>query len=181
MTCVVSVAPGGATQELPQTAGARARGLADRLEQGSRALLALATSLSDAQWQKRVPGDGRAIGVIVHHVASVYPIEIDLATTIGRGEPIAGVTMQDVHAMNARHAAEHAGVSRAAAIDLLAKNSAAAAAAIRALDDEALDRVAVASLYDEAPVTCQFVLEDHAVRHSYHHLSVLTRALATPA
>ena len=89
----------------------------------------------------------------------------------------ARVTMDDVHRMNAAHASEHAGVSKAGAIDLLRRNSDAAAAAIRALDDEDLDRAAPVSLYDDAPLTCQFVLEDHAVRHSYHHLAVIRRAL----
>ena len=39
-----------------------------------------------------------------------------------------------------------------------------------ALSDEQLRNAAPASLYSDAPVTCQFMLEDHAVRHSYHHL-----------
>ena len=58
-----------------------------------------------------------------------------------------------------------------------ARNSAAAAAAIRALTDEQLDRAAPVSLYADAPLTCQFVLEDHAVRHSYHHLAQPQRAV----
>ena len=53
-----------------------ARGaLADRLEQGARALAALASSLTDAQWQTRIPHDGRKVGVVVHHVANMYPLE----------------------------------------------------------------------------------------------------------
>ncbi len=60
---------------------------------------------------------------------------------------------------------------------LLEQNSAAAAEAIRALSDEELDRVATISLYGDAPLTCQFMLEDHAVRHSYHHLARIQAAL----
>ena len=37
--------------------------------------------------------------------------------------------------------------------------------------------LAAVSLYADAPVTCQFVLEDHAVRHSYHHLARIRGAL----
>jgi len=59
----------------------------------------------------------------------------------------------------------------------LQKNSALAAAAIRALSDVELDRAAPASLYDNAPITCQFMLEDHAVRHSYHHLAKIRETL----
>jgi hypothetical protein len=31
------------------------------------------------------------------------------------------------------------------------------------------------SLNADAPLTCQFMLEDHAVRHSYHHLAAIRR------
>jgi hypothetical protein len=156
----------------------QANRLADRLEEGARALANLARSLSEAQWNTRVPGDGRTIGVIVHHVASVYPLEIQLAQKLSMGQAITGVTMQDVHAMNAKHAAEFGAVTRDSALQLLKRNSAAAAAAIRSFSDEALAQAAPVSLYADAPLTCQFMLEDHAIRHSYHHVGVITRALA---
>ena len=75
------------------------------------------------------------------------------------------------------HALEHHAVTKEAALELLRRNSTAAAAAIRALSDEELERAAPASLYANAPVTCQFMLEDHAVRHSYHHLARIRAAL----
>ena len=154
-----------------------ATALADRLEQGARALGAFALGLTDAEWGSRMPHDNRTLGVIVHHVASVYPIEIQLAQTVAGGQPVTGVTMDDIHAMNARHAADFAAVGKAVALDLLRTNSLAAAAAIRALTDEQLAQAAPVSLYSDAPLTCQFVLEDHAVRHSYHHLAGLRRAV----
>jgi hypothetical protein len=159
----------------------RANALALRLEQGASALAAYAATLTDSEWRTRLAGDGRRIGVIVHHVASVYPLEIELARALASGQPIAGVTMQAVHTLNARHASEHADVTKAVALDLLRTNSAAAAAAIRGLSDEELDRAATVSLYEDAPLTCQFVLEDHAVRHSYHHLARIKAALTTGA
>ncbi|MEZ5421047.1 MAG: DinB family protein [Vicinamibacterales bacterium] len=167
--CAVTTAIGGSS--------ARAEALALRLEQGARALGAMASDMAQEEWTTRLPGDGRSVGVVVHHVASVYPIEIDLAQRIAKGQAIEGVTMADVDAMNARHAVEQADTTVADAVALLARNSGDAAAAIRALGDEALDRVAPASLYNGAPVSCQFMLEDHAVRHSYHHLAGIARAL----
>ena len=155
----------------------RARALADRLEQGAHALATFAGALTDAEWQTQVPKDGRKVGVIVHHVASVYPLEMQAAQTLAGGKPISGVTMDDVHKMNAAHAREHHAVTKEDALALLWRNSAAAAAAIRALSDEELDQGAPVSLYSDAPLTCQFVLEDHAVRHSYHHLARLQAAL----
>lgn len=154
----------------------RTNALADRLERGARALAAFASTLTDAEWHTRVPRDGRKVGVIVHHVATMYPLEIKLAHTLAAGRP-ADVTWDVVHEMNARHAEEHEAVTKEAALELLRRNSAAAAAAIRALRDDELDRAAPVSLNSDAPLTCQFMLEDHAVRHSYHHLAGLRGAL----
>jgi hypothetical protein len=155
----------------------RVSALAERLEQGARALAALAAGLTDAEWQTRIPGDGRKIGVVVHHVATMYPLEIQLAQALAAGKPVTGVTWEVVHRMNAAHAAEYAAVTKAAALELLRRHSEAAAAAIRALSDEELDCAAPVSLNADAPLTCQFMLEDHAVRHSYHHLARIRLAL----
>ena len=155
----------------------RTNALADRLEQGARALEAFASSLTNVEWQTRVPKDGRKVGVIVHHVAAVYPLEIQLAQTLAGGQPMEGVTWDAVHEMNAGHAREHDAVTKEETLDLLRRNSVAAAAAIRALSDEQLDQAAPVSLNSDAPLTCQFMLEDHAVRHSYHHLARIREAL----
>ena len=155
----------------------RINALADRLEEGARALGAFAGALTDAEWQTRVPKDGRKVGVIVHHVASVYPLEIKLAQTIAGGKAVAGVIWDTVHKMNAGHAKDNDAVTKEATLDLLRRNSTAAAKAIRALSDEELDRAAPVSLNSDAPLTCQFILEDHAVRHSYHHLACIRAAL----
>ena len=156
----------------------RTDALADRLEQGANDLAALAASLTDVEWRTRLPGDGRTVGVVVHHVATMYPLEIELALGLAEGQPIAGVTWDAVHDINATHAREHADATREEAIELLRRNSEVAASAIRGLQDAQLDRAAPISLNADAPLTCQFFLEDHAVRHSYHPTAAIRRALA---
>jgi hypothetical protein len=156
----------------------RSEALAARLEAGAKALTEFAMALSPAEWRTRVPKDGRKIGVVVHHVANMYPIEIQLAQALATGKPIAAVTWDDVDNMNREHAKQNDAVTKDAALALLAKNSAEAAAAIRALSDSNLDSAAPVSLNSNAPLTCQFFLEDHAVRHSYHHLARIQAALA---
>jgi hypothetical protein len=160
-----------------QPINVRAEALAVRLEQGARALADFARTLTEAEWRTPIPHDGRRVGVVVHHVASVYPVEIHLAQVLASGQPVTGVVWDDVHAMNAQHATEFADVTKEAALEQLGANAAMAAAAIRALRDEQLDLAAPASLYSNAPITCQFMLEDHAVRHSYHHLAKIRAAL----
>jgi hypothetical protein len=158
----------------------RAESLAARLEEGAAGLAAFAEGLSDKEWRTPVPGsgkDGRSVGVIVHHVASVYPIEIDLARAIASGKAVTDVTWEAVAEMNAKHAREQAGVTKPAALELLRRNSRQAAAAVRSFTDGELEQAAPFSLSFGAPVTAQFVLEDHAVRHSWHHLARIRTAL----
>jgi len=159
----------------------RAEALAARIEEGAAGLAAFADGISDKEWRAPVGGSGgkdrRPVGVIVHHVASVYPIEVDLARAIAGGNAVTDVTWEVVATMNAKHAVDQAAVTKKDAIALLRKNSAEAAAAVRTFTDEMLDGAAPFSLSFGAPVTAQFVLEDHAVRHSWHHLARIRAAL----
>jgi hypothetical protein len=168
----------GATHKIKNSVGSRAGSLASRIEEGAAGLAAFAEGLSEAEWRTPVSGsDRRSVGVIVHHVASVYPIEIDLARAIADGKAVTEVTWDVVAELNAKHASDQAGVTKSAALELLRRNSHEAAAAVREFTDDQLDRAAPFSLSFGAPVTAQFVIEDHALRHSWHHLARIRKAL----
>ena len=158
--------------------GRRAELLADRIEQGAAGLAAFAEKLTDAEWKTPMSGgnDRRPVGVIVNHVAFVYPIEIDLAKGIASGKAV-DVTWEVVADLNSKHATDTAATPKAETIALLRKNAGEAAAAVRAFTDEMLDNAAPFGLAYGAPVTAQFVLEDHPVRHSWHHLAKIRKAL----
>jgi hypothetical protein len=156
--------------------GKRAEELAGRVEAGAELLATYAEGLSDKEWNARVR-DGRTVGVIVHHVASMYPIEIDVARSIAGGKAVEGVTWEAVADINAKHAVEQAKVGKAEALELLRKNSREAAAAVRKFSDAELDTAAGFSLSFDAPMTAQFVVEDHALRHAWHHLARIKQAL----
>ena len=152
--------------------------LAERIEQGAEGLAAFAEGLSEEQWQIPVSRtDLRSIGVVVHHVASVYPVEIELARAIADGKPVADVTPEAVNQMNAKHAAEQSRVNKTETLELLRRNSRFAADKVREFTDEQLDQAAPFGLVFGAPVTAQFVIEDHALRHSWHHLNKIRAAL----
>ena len=156
----------------------RAEALAARIEEGAAGLATFAEGLSDAEWKAPTSfTDRRTVGQIVNHVALVYPIEVDLARAIASGNAVTDVTWQVVAELNAGHAREHAQVTKAEALELLRTNSREAADSVRAFKDEELDRAAPFSLSFGAPVTAQFVVEDHAVRHSWHHLARIRTAV----
>src|SRR5262252_4587462 len=112
----------------------RAELLAARIEEGANGLAAFAEKLTEAEWKS--PGsvgsnDRRPVGVVIHHVASVYPIEVDLAKTIGSGKAVTDVTWEAVAQLNAGHSKEKATVGKAETLELLRNNSREAAAVVR--------------------------------------------------
>src|SRR6185369_7770301 len=156
----------------------RSEELAKRIEQGAAGLAAFVESLSESEWKTPVSAtDHRTVGVIVHHVASVYPVEVELARAIGAGNSVLDVTPDAVNQMNAQHAGANSSVSQGEALELLGRNSRAAADAVRGFTDQQLDQAAPFGLSFGAPVTAQFVIEDHALRHSWHHLAKIRKAL----
>ena len=158
----------------------RAESLAKRIEEGADTLVTFVETLSVSEWDLPVTAtDRRSIGVIVHHVANMYPIEIDLARAIASGKAVTDVTWAVVAQINAKHAEEQSKITRAAALELLWRNSREAAAAVRAFSDDELDQAAPLSLNSDAPLTAQFVIEDHALRHSWHHLARIRAAVSS--
>jgi ubiquinone/menaquinone biosynthesis C-methylase UbiE len=158
----------------------RAQLLADRIEEGAARIADFAERLSREEWQMRITEGGqpgRSVGVVVHHVASMYPIEVSVAQTVAAGKSVVDVTWEAVGAINAQHAGQYSNAPKESTLELLRKNSTEAAAAVRGFTDEQLDRAAPFSLSYGAPVTAQFVLEDHAVRHSWHHLARIRKTV----
>jgi ubiquinone/menaquinone biosynthesis C-methylase UbiE len=158
----------------------RAALLADRIEEGAARLNEFARHLTEAEWNMPVieGGEpGRTVGTVVHHVASMYPIEIEAAQQIAGGAPVTHITNDVVNSLNGKHAIEHVNPSKADTLNLLRENSTQAADLVRNMTDAELDRAAPFSLSYGAPVTAQFVIEDHAMRHSWHHLARIRKAV----
>lgn len=166
------------THRIGRSESHRAELLGARIEEGAAALAGFAEGLSDAEWRTPISAtDRRPVGIVVHHVASMYPIEIDVARLVASGRPVLDVTWEVVALLNAKHGQDNAQVSKSAALEALRRNSREAAAAVRAFTDEELDNAAPFSLSFGAPMTAQFVIEDHALRHSWHHLAAIRKAL----
>jgi DinB superfamily len=158
--------------------GRRSESLAKRVEEGAAGLAAFVEGLSEAEWKTPVSAtDRRSVGLIVHHVAAVYPVEVDLARAIGEGKAVPEVPWEVVAELNAKNARENAEITKAEVLVLLRRNSREAANQVRAFTDEQLDSAAPFGLSYGAPVTAQFVIEDHPVRHSWHHLARIRKAL----
>ena len=95
----------------------RAEQLPRRIENGFETLAKYAERLSESQWSTVIPPDGRRAGVIIHHVASVYPIEVHLAKEVALGKAIEGITW--------RRLEQHSRMSEAALGSMAGKSAAA--------------------------------------------------------
>ena len=103
-------ASGGLRESSGKLAGATA------LRRAPRLWLRSSRRLSDADWQ--APGsvggtDKRSVGVVVHHVASMYPVEVDVAKAVAGGNAVTEVTWEAVAQLNGKHAIEAAGATKA--------------------------------------------------------------------
>jgi len=155
----------------------RAEALADRIEKGAVEFANFARHLSEAQWRAVVPHDGRSVGTIVHHVGFQYPIEMDVVRAATSGAPITEVTWEVVAKINADHAAANPAPSKAESIALIEQNGRRAAQEVRDLSDAQLATAVPFSLSYGAPVAGQFIVEDHPLRHPWHHLAKIRVAL----
>src|SRR5262245_19614501 len=87
--------------------GMRAEALAARVEQGAQELADTVEHSSSAGWEAPCSAETWTVGVTAHHVASMYPIELELVQVLASGQPVAGVTWGMVDDINATHAREY--------------------------------------------------------------------------
>ncbi len=122
--------------------GARAEALARKFEDKAAEATGVFEKLGDADWKKVTSAEKWSVGVVAHHVASSHEMIAGIAKGIATGQAMAPISMDDLHAMNAKHAQEHAGCTKAETVALHKKGVAAAAAVVRGIADGDFDRKA---------------------------------------
>ena len=120
--------------------GARAEELAKKFEAKASDATKVFERLSDADWKKVTAAEKWSVGVTAHHIAVSHETIVGLIRALADGKGGPNIPMDAIHGMNAKHAQEHAGCAKAETLALHRKNAAAAAAVVRGLSDEQLDR-----------------------------------------
>src|SRR5918911_1268292 len=94
-----------ASRQAGSSPSRRAEALSRRIEEGAALLADFVAGLSDEEWRTPVSNsDRRTVGVIVHHVASVYPLEVEAARAVASGRAVTDVTWAAIAELNARRA-----------------------------------------------------------------------------
>jgi len=118
--------------------GAKGEALAKQFESKAEDAKAVLEKLTDADWKKTTMAEKWTVGVTAHHLAGSYERVPQIITMIVSGQAMPHFTPQMLDQMNAKHAEENAGCTRAETLALHKKGAATAAATLRNLSDEQL-------------------------------------------
>jgi hypothetical protein len=118
--------------------GAKAEALAKQYEAKVQEATGVLEKLSDADWKKVTAAEKWSVGVTAHHVAGSHEPIAEILKTVASGQSIPNFTMDMLNEMNAKHAKDFAGCTKADTIALHKKGAAAAATVLRGLSDDQL-------------------------------------------
>ncbi len=156
--------------------GAKGEALAKQFEAKVQEATAVFERLSDADWKKVTQAEKWSVAVTVHHVAQSHMGIAGLVKSVASGQHKATMTMDDIHAGNAKHAQEFANVGKTETIALHKKNAAEAAAIVRGLDDAALARSAPA-LSGMPPMSAEQAVVGILINHIDDHLGSIKKTI----
>jgi len=132
---------------------------------------------SEADWRRVCVDEGRTVGVVAHHIATVEGLFAGVIRALMAGQPASpGFSAEDVDQMNAQHAEAFATVGKAATLDLLRTNGAALTDVIAALDDAQLEQLA--GVFGGHELRVAQVVEWAMIGHFQGHLANIRASLA---
>jgi uncharacterized protein (TIGR03083 family) len=148
--------------------GARADALARQFEGKAQDAAAEIEKIGEGDWKKVTEAEKWTVGVTAHHLAGAFEAVAGIATRLAAGQSMGDFNRAMLDEMNARHAREHAGATKAETVALFRKGAATAAATIRGLSDEQLDRSG--TIFGDVPaMTVEQFLTGALIRHIDEH------------
>jgi hypothetical protein len=156
----------------------RAAALADDFAAANEEALHFAGSCSDADWKRRVQGDGWTVGVVLHHVAEGHGLMLRWLRGMASGEGVPE-SADDIDRGNAEHARRAESIGQVETAILLANNGALIEQALRTLSDGDLDHTAPFGPAGGRTMATHDVAAVPA-RHVRDHLDRAREAIARP-
>ncbi len=148
---------------------AKGEALAKQFEAKAQEATTVLERLSDADWTKTTSAEKWTVGVVAHHMAGAHEAIAGIIKTVASGQSVPNFTMDMLHDMNAKHAQEHAKVSKAETVALHKKSAAAASAALRGLSDADYAKSGTV-LVGMPPMSAEQVVGGILMRHIEEHL-----------
>jgi hypothetical protein len=156
--------------------GAKGEALAKQFEAKVQEATAVLEKLSEADWKKTTSGETWTVGVVAHHVAGGHEGIAGIIKTVAGGQSIPNFTLDVLHEMNAKHAQEFAGATKADTVALHKKNAGAAAALVRGLSDDDLGRTGTV-LTGMPPMSVEQIVTNILINHVDEHVRSIRAAV----
>lgn len=148
---------------------AKSEALAKQFEAKAQEVTGVLERLSDADWKKTTSSEKWTVGVVAHHMAGSHEGISNIIKALAVGQSMGNFTMEMLHDMNAKHAQEHAGASKAETIALHKKSAATASAVVRGLSDADLGKSGTV-LSGMPPMSVEQVINMILLNHIEEHL-----------
>jgi hypothetical protein len=155
--------------------GERAHALAAKFEEANADAIATVDRLSDADWQK-LTGEGWTVAATAHHAAIVHEGIVNFVREVASGTATPRSNMDTINESNAAHAEAFATCSKAEVLEEFRSQGAAAAAIVRGLSDEQLDR-STDAIPGMPPVTAAQLVEMALIGHVREHTVSIQQAI----
>ncbi len=156
----------------------RAEELATRFEQANQSLIDMVSGETDLS--TTCPAEGWTAAALGAHVGGSHVGIVEyLLKPIIAGQALEPFGADAFNEDNAKQAAANAALPRDQVLSLLRDHGAMAAAYLRGLSDEDLDRTMVMPVFGPEPVTVQHVIEMVLIGHPLDHAQSLRQGLAT--
>ncbi len=154
----------------------RAEALAAKFEEANNDVISMVESASDEQWKAICADEGWSVGVTAHHIGGGHPLIAGLVQALASGVEIPPLTTEQLDQSNAQHAEEHANCNKEETLEMLKTGGAAAAAAVRGLTDEQLDKTS--TVIAGAPdMSVEQVIENVMIASAANHGASIKKAL----
>jgi PhnB protein len=159
-----------------QGKGGKSEALAKQFETKAAEAMATLEGLTDADWKKMTQAERWSVGVTAHHLAGVLEPIAAMVEAVAAGRSVEPFSMSTIDEMNAGHARDYAGCTRAETIELLRKGVATASAAVRRVSDDQLSRSAQV-VTDVPPMTVDQLIAGGLLGHIDDHFGSIRKTV----
>ena len=156
--------------------GAKGEALAKQFEAKAQEASGVIEKISDADWKKATSAEKWPVCVVAHHLASAHGAIAGIIKAVATGTAKGDMTMDQLNAMNAKHAKDFASCTKAETLALHKKGVTEAAAIVRGLSDDQLKKTGPV-LKGMPAMTPEQMVPGVLVKHIDEHLGSIRAAL----
>ena len=155
--------------------GARGETFAKQFEAKAQEVTSAMDKLNDVDWKKVTAAEKWPVGVTAHHIASAHQGISGIMKAIADGKAGPNIPMAALDQMNAKHAQDFAGCTKAETLSLHKQNASAAAALVRSIDDAGFDRSG--TVFTGAPAMTAAQMAGILCSHIDEHLGSIRKTV----